>query len=118
MAGDLDMGNNSAGFTQQTVTYNSGTTTVDWTNSNKAAMTFGAGNIATMAFTDPPKPCNLVLKLVQDATGGRTITAWDSDILWSGGSAPTLSTGASAVDLVSFYWDGTNYFGVPSLNFS
>ncbi len=118
MGGDVDFGANHAGFTQQTVTYNSGTTTVDWGAGNKASMTFGAGNITTFAFTNPPKPSSLTLKIVQDGTGGRTVGTWDADIKWAGGSAPTLSTGSGAIDLLSFYFDGTNYFGTFSANFS
>ena len=103
---------------EQTVTFNATTTTVDWTLGNKAKMTFGADDIGTFAFTNPSGPCNVVLQVVQDGVGSRVVTAWDADILWAGGSAPTLSTGVDAVDLIAFYWDGTNYFGVASLDFS
>lgn len=116
--GELDMNANSIGFTQQTVTYNSATTTADWTNGNKAIMTFGAGNITTFAFTNPTNPCNLLLKIVQDGTGSRVVTAWDADIKWAGGSAPTLTTGANTIDVISFYFDGSVYYGVASLAFS
>ena len=116
--GELDMNAGTIGFTQQTVSYNVTTTTVDWKLGNKATMTFGAGNIGTFAFTNPTNPCNVVLKVIQDGTGSRVVTAWDADIKWVGGSAPTLTTGANTIDVISFYWDGTNYFGVASLAFS
>jgi len=116
--GEFDMGAHSVGFTQQTVTYNSGTTTVDWKLGNKAIMTFGAGNITTFAFTNPTNPCNVLLILVQDGTGSRVVSAWDADIKWVGGTEPTLSTAANAIDIVSCYWDGTNYFGIASLAFA
>ncbi|RKX66615.1 MAG: hypothetical protein DRP42_02765 [Tenericutes bacterium] len=118
LGGDLDAQAHHIGFTQQTIAYNSGTTTIDWGLGNKATMIFGAGNITTFAFTDPPKPSNLTLKIVQDGTGSRLVSAWDADIKWAGGSAPTLTTDADAIDIISFYWDGTNYFGVGSLDFS
>ena len=70
------------------------------------------------AFTNPSNPCNLLLKIIQDATGSRTVTAWDADIKWAGGAAPTLTTGAGTIDICSFYWDGSNYFGVASLAFA
>jgi hypothetical protein len=38
--------------------------------------------------------------------------------MWPGGTAPTLSTGNNDIDIVTFYYDGTNYFGVFSLDFS
>jgi len=118
LSGELDAGAHSIGFTQQTVTYNGTTTTVDWKLGNKASMTFGAGNIGTFAFTNPTNPCNLLLKIIQDSEGSRVVTAWDSDIKWSSGSAPTLSTGANAVDIIAFYFDGSSYYGTASLNFS
>ena len=53
-----------------------------------------------------------VLALTQDGTGSRTIT-WNSAFKWSGGTAPTLSTAASAKDLITFTSpDGTNLYGV------
>ncbi len=116
--GELDMNAHSVGFTQQTVSYNSGTTTVDWKLGNKAIMTFGAGNITTFAFTNPTNPCNLLLKIIQDDPGSRTVTSWDADIKWVGGAAPTLTTAADTIDVISFYFDGSSYFGVASLAFS
>jgi hypothetical protein len=41
-----------------------------------------------------------VLILIQDGTGGRTIT-WPSGIRWGGGSAPTLVTTANRVTVIS-----------------
>ncbi|GAG53788.1 unnamed protein product [marine sediment metagenome] len=67
---EIDIGAHTVGFTQQTVTYNETTTTVDWKLGNKAIMTFGAGNIGTFAFTNPTNPCNVLLKIVQDGNGG------------------------------------------------
>jgi hypothetical protein len=46
----------------------------------------------------------------QDATGSRTIT-WGSVYQWANGTAPALTTGANAVDIVTFISDGTNLFG-------
>ena len=43
-----------------------------------------------------------IFYLVQDGTGGRTITTWGSQYKFSGGTKPALSTAASAVDIVSY----------------
>ena len=43
-----------------------------------------------------------LIYLTQDATGGRTITAWGSQYKFPGGIKPTLSTAANAVDTVSY----------------
>ena len=42
-----------------------------------------------------------ILRLIQDGTGSRTVT-WFSTINWAGGSAPTLTTTASAWDVFGF----------------
>ena len=60
---------------------------------------------------------SLLLKLTQDSTGGRTVT-WPDSVKWPNGTAPTLSTGAGAIDIISFYYDGTNYYGISSLDFN
>lgn len=95
---------------------NSGTEkTIDWTAGNKQKITLTDN--CTFTFTAPSGVCNLILKVVQDGTGSRTIT-WPSSVKWVSGTAPTLSTSANAIDIVSFYYDGTNYFGQVSTSFS
>ena len=93
-----------------------GTTTIDWGEGNKFYFTFGAANEA-FTFTAPSGPCNVVLVLKQDGVGSRTVT-WPNTVMWPGGTAPALSTGAAAIDIVCFFYDGTNYFGQASLDFS
>jgi hypothetical protein len=90
--------------------------TVDWNNGQKQAITL-TGNITTMNLTAPAGVGNFLLRVVQDGTGSRTIT-WPASVKWPGGTAPTLSTGANAEDIVTFYYNGTDYYGVASLNFS
>ena len=115
LGGELDAGAHSIGFTLQTAT-GDGTTTIDWTLGNKFKFTFGAFN-ETFTFTAPSNPCSLTLMLVQDATGSRTVT-WPATVKWSGGTAPTLTTTANAIDIVSLLYDGTNFYGSAALDFS
>lgn len=89
--------------------------TIDWTAGNKQKSTL-TGN-CTFTFTAPSGPCSLILKLVQDATGSRTVT-WPTAVHWPGGTAPTLTTTANKVDIISFYFDGSVYYGNYSLNFT
>lgn len=111
----VNFGAKTAYFTE-TDNGNSGTAdTIDWTVSNKQKSTL-TGN-CTFTFTAPPGPCSLILKLVQDGTGSRTVT-WPAAVHWSGGTAPTLTTTASKVDIISFYYDGSTYFGTSSLNYT
>lgn len=58
---------------------------------------------------------NYTLRLVQDATGGRTYT-WPANVKWAGGSPPVAS-GANKMDLVSFYYTGAYYLGNFSSNY-
>ncbi len=53
----------------------------------------------------------------QDGTGSRTL-GYGSAYKWTVGIAPTLTTTASATDILTFVSDGTNMFGVEKLDFS
>ena len=54
----------------------------------------------------------MVLELAQDGTGSRTVT-WPGSVVWPGGVAPTLSTTAAAVDILTFFSrdGGTTWYG-------
>ena len=127
----VQFNDSSVGFTQLEPTYDATTTIVDFRFSNKQNLTFGAGNITNTVLTFPAMSGNFRLLLKQDGTGSRTITNWkaaESDesaadgsgiVVWAGGSAPTLTTDANHVDILSFYWDNDNEiaYGVASLDF-
>lgn len=110
---DINFGANTAYFTETDNGNSSTADTIDWGTSNKQKSTL-TGN-CTFTFTAPPGPANLILKLVQDGNGSRTVT-WPSSVKWSGGTAPTLTTTASRADIISLYYDGTVYYGTYSLN--
>jgi hypothetical protein len=86
--------------------------TIDWTTGQKQKSTLTAD--CTFTFTAPAGPCNLTLRLIQDATGSRVVT-WPAAVKWPGGTKPTLS-GANAVDVISLYYNGTSYYSTWSLN--
>lgn len=111
----VNFGAKTAYFTETDNGNSSTADTIDWGLSNKQKSTL-TGN-CTFTFTAPSGSCSLVLKLVQDATGSRTVT-WPASVHWSGGTAPTLTTTASKVDIITFYYDGSTYFGNYSLNFT
>ena len=113
MTGNLLM--KSATYTLNDEGNSSTAVTIDWTLGNKALVTMTDN--ATLTFTAPSSACNVVLKVVQDATGSRTIT-WPAAAKWIGGVAPTLSTAASSVDIISFFFDGTNYYGAAGMAYS
>jgi hypothetical protein len=76
------------------------TITPDFSLNNVFTVTLG-GNRAMANPTNPISGQSGSIFIVQDATGGRTLT-WGSNWEWPSGSAPTLSTGANAVDRVDF----------------
>ena len=80
------------------------TINVDATLSNNFKTTL-AGNrtIANPTGMVDGQIMNFVLR--QDATGSRTVI-WGSKFKWAGGVAPTLTTTANAIDVVSGLYDG------------
>ena len=97
----------------------SGGIAVNWNGGNKQSIDV-TGTGYTLTMTNPAGPCNLILKVIQ-GDGSDTITTWaasSGSVYWSGGAIPTLSTGNGEIDIISFYFDGTNYFAVASLDFA
>jgi hypothetical protein len=96
---------------------NSGTSkAIDFNGGNVQLVTL-TGNV-TFTFSNPVSGARYVLILKQDGTGSRLVT-WPAAVLWSGGSAPTLTTTASKVDIITLVYDGVNgkYYGGGVLNF-
>ena len=90
------------------------TTNIDLSTGNVFSINLGS-NITTLNLTNPAIGTYLI-KLVQDATGARTISfpvAWK----WAGGIAPTLTTTANKLDIVTLVYDGTTYYATIVKNF-
>lgn len=95
----------------------SGTVNIDWNNGNVQIITLnGAFTLGTSS--NHVSGAKYILIVKQDATGSRTGNFSSSTYKFPGGTEPTLSTGANAVDIISFVSDGTNMYGVSQLNFS
>lgn len=92
------------------------------TSGTSATVDLADGNVhditltdnCTLSFTGSAASvgCAFTLVLRQDGTGSRTVT-WPSSVDWAGGTAPTLSTAASAVDVLTFVTidNGTTWLG-------
>ena len=127
----IDINSACIGFTQREPLYDASNTVIDFRHSNKQFVTFGSGNITNITLTFPLVSGNFVLLLKQDGTGSRTVTNWKAaefdesaadgaaSVKFPGGSAPTLTTDANHVDIISFYWDADNEiaYGVATLDF-
>jgi len=122
----------SGGGTSGTVSVSLDTTNAqEWTgtqNFNSTSLTFDATqdwdlslnqvcDLTLTANTTFDAPTNLVdggfysITIIQDGTGSRT-ASWNTVFKWAGGTAPTLTTTASAKDIFVFRSDGTNMLEV------
>lgn len=73
------------------------TVTIDWSDATKGKVrTVTLAGNPTIAFSNVTVGQVIFIRLVQDATGNRTVT-WPT-IKWPGGSAPTLTTTAAKID--------------------
>ena len=75
--------------------------TIDFSLSNHFSCTMGH-NITFANPTTESVGQSGTIVLTQDGTGSRT-ASWGSQFLWAGGTAPTLSTGANAVDRIDYF---------------
>jgi len=102
--------------TQRKDNGNSGTAlTLDFVSGNCQALTL-TGN-CTLTFLNTKPAGRYLLELKQDGTGSRTVT-FPSEVKWSGGVAPTLTTTASKTDIITLYFNGTSYVGAYTLNYT
>jgi hypothetical protein len=91
-----------------------GTITPDVANGNVQSITL-TGSITFNAFNSPAAGQSMTLIIRQPSSGGPyTLT---STMKFAGGTK-TLSTTADAYDIMSVFYDGTNYFASLSTNFS
>ena len=83
--------------------------TIAWDTTNQVAtFTFVSSNRTMGAPTNLKNGAFYALAVIQNA-GSNTLT-WNSVFKWASGTAPTLSTAASAKDYFTFRSDGTNLY--------
>jgi hypothetical protein len=95
------------------------------TTSNTLSLTSGTVQTATLTastactFTMPTATAgkSFVLLLKQAASTGNG-TATFTSVKWSGGTAPTITATAGKMDILSFFADGTNWYGSATQNFT
>jgi hypothetical protein len=85
---------------------------------NKAVLSTSAASAFTLPA--PAQGKRFRLMLTQDGTGSRTAaftTSAGDAIKWVGGAAPTLTTTAARIDMITFEcFNGTGWFGSSQLN--
>lgn len=89
--------------------------TVDWTQGNKQKIVID--DELTINFEDPsPGYANLLLIVVMDSgPAGSYDVDWDSTIKWMNGEKPDFTP--EGEDIVTFVWDGENYYGAVIKDF-
>ena len=87
---------------------NSGTSkTIDWANASAQKSTL-TGSV-TYTFSNPVSGGAYVLRVIQ-GSGPYSVT-WPATVKWAGGVTPIVTTINTHMDIFSFYFDGTNYYG-------
>ena len=95
-------------YTETLYSANTGTAiTVDLANGTIQKLTLTGNATITMPTATAGK--SFVIILAQDGTGSRTVT-W-STVVWPSATAPTITSTASKRDILSFFSDGTSWFG-------
>jgi hypothetical protein len=89
--------------------------TVNWNEGQKQQITLT--DDTAFSFVDPPNVCSLLLRVIQDGTGNREPT-WPTGVLWPNGNSPNFTNQPGSVDIVTFYFNGTHYYSVATLDFS
>ncbi len=93
--------------------------TINLDNGNVFSLTL-TGTV-TISFSNVPasNASSVTLFLIQDGTGSRTVV-WPGSVIWPGGTAPTLTTTASHVDMIVLMTTnaGTTWRAASVLNYS
>ncbi|WP_344823158.1 hypothetical protein [Rurimicrobium arvi] len=95
------------------------TITWDLSRGANAVVTLGGAG-RTLSVTNPKAGMYGSIIVKQDATGGRTITSLPAGSKVAGGSAgqPSLTVAANAVDMLTFFYDGSTFWWIVSSNFN
>lgn len=88
--------------------------TIEWQASNIQKLTLTSGTCA-LTFNAPNGPSKLLLGVIQGNNPSGLIT-WPAAVKWPQGIAATLTTTPSGVDFVNFFYDGTNYYAIETLD--
>jgi hypothetical protein len=84
--------------------------TINWSLTDSRFATVTLSGNRTVAAPTNAVVGSMILIVKQDGAGGRTLT-WNSVFKWPGGVPPVLSSAANAIDVFSFVYDGTNFYG-------
>lgn len=69
---------------------------------------------ATYTLTAPTYPGMVVVKFVHEASATVYTVTFSPTVKFPNGVAPTWTNTSGAIDIVSFYWDGTSWYAVQT----
>jgi len=92
------------------------TSTLSLTTGTVLTATLTASTPCTFTMPTATAGKSFILKLTQASSGMTTATF--TSVKWPGGTAPTITATASAVDILSFVSDGTNWYGTYAQAFA
>ena len=90
---------------------------IDWSTGNVQYLVLTSG-VNTVNFSNPVPGGRYLLELKQPAGVAPGTVTWDANVRWPSGTAPTLTTTYSYTDIITFYYNGTNYAGSASFNYN
>lgn len=86
--------------------------TVDFASGNNAQVSFASASGDVTFTLDNPEPGAVYeIRIVQAAGAPFRNALWPASVFWEGGTAPTITASANAVDLIRFFYDGANFLG-------
>jgi len=94
-------------YTAEVTTTFGSTTTFDFSLFINTVVTL-TGNITTQTLSNITAGKAGTITFIQDGTGNRT-TVWNTNFKFSGGTTPTLSTAAGAIDVLSYSCRTTSF---------
>ena len=100
---ELDNGSKDANFT------------IDFSTDQKQKVTLTANTMTLTLDTTSVGVANYLLKIVNGGLATLTWAAETGSVYWPGGTEPTLTS--SGTDIVTFYFDGTDWYCMAGLDF-
>lgn len=90
--------------------------TIDWSLGSSAYMTFDRDSVA-LTLSNGVNGQVYRLVLIQ-SSGGSDVLTWSTTVKWRGGSAPTLTTAGSSIDILTFVRINSVWYGDVATNFA
>ncbi len=90
--------------------------TINWSTGGIKQKITTTGS-CTLTFTAPPGPTTLQLRIVHEASASAYTYTWPATVKWPSATAATTTNTSGSVDLITCYYDGTNYDCVGNADF-